>query len=104
MLAVLTHHWLMSDLRLFVTAGVVTINSDPVHLALPAHFVMTNNRHVVLRLARDHARRTTGTGIEIDGHAPPVSRGRMIGRPQITFARMALARARRYGHTKLRQR
>ena len=72
----------MRDLRFVVGAGVVAIDPDPVHLAVPAHFVLTDDRHVVLRLTRDHARRTAGAGVEIDGHAPAMPRGRMIVRPR----------------------
>ena len=44
------------------SAGVVAIDAQPVHVAVPAHLVLAHHRHVVLDLACDDAGRTTGAG------------------------------------------
>ena len=50
----------MRDFRILVGAGVVAIDPDPVHLAIPAHFILADDRDVILGLTRNHARRTAG--------------------------------------------
>ena len=51
-------------------ADVVAVDAQPVHLALAQHVLLAHDRHVVLRLAGDHAGVAADAGVEVDAHAP----------------------------------
>ena len=70
--AMLAKHRLRNHLRVFRTAGEITVNPNPVHLAVSRYLILADDRHVVLALAGQHARGTSDTGIQVDGHAPLV--------------------------------
>ena len=75
--AVLAEHRLMGHLHVAApAAGVVAIDAEPVHLALPPHLVLADHGDVVLRLAGDDAGGAAGAGVEVDGHAPAAARSR----------------------------
>ncbi len=80
--AMLAQHGLMGDVHTAVSFGVVAVNSQPVHFALPPHLVFADHGNVVFRLAGNHARGTARAGIQIDDHAPP--RAASPGDPRAT--------------------
>ena len=86
MVAVVAHHRLMRDAEIVVVARVVSIDPNPVHLTRPAHFVLSDDRHIILRLASDQAGRTACAFIEIDDHAPGVAGLWMILGPELLIA------------------
>ncbi len=77
----LAQHWLVENFRLFTVAFKVTIDSDPVHFATPAHFIFPHDRHVVLGLTAHDTGRAANTRAEVNGHAPFVL-GIVVRRPQ----------------------
>src|SRR5581483_678995 len=72
-LALHARHGLVVDLGIRDVAAVVAIDADPVHLALAPHFVLADDRDVVLRLAGDHAAVAAGADRRVDDHAPGVA-------------------------------
>src|SRR4029077_17333254 len=57
-----------------LAAGVVTINTEPVHDAAMRDLQFSNNRNVVFRLAGNHASVTAGAHIQVDAHSPLLRR------------------------------
>ena len=53
-------------------AGEVPVHPDPVHLAPLRHLGLADDRHVVLALARDHARVAADARVQVDRHPPLV--------------------------------
>jgi hypothetical protein len=51
----------------------VPVDPDPVHLALFRNLDLPDNRHVVLALARRHARVAADAGVQVDRHPPLVA-------------------------------
>src|SRR5206468_7966847 len=53
-------------------AGVITIDSQPMHLASAIHLILADDRDIVFALASHHASRATDTEVQIDRHPPLV--------------------------------
>src|SRR5205807_10291019 len=60
-------------LRILDVALVVTVDTDPMHLAAAAHLIFADDGDVVLRLTGDHAGVAADAGREIDRHTPRVA-------------------------------
>src|SRR3984893_10252070 len=52
------------------TAFVVTINGQPVHLALANHLLFADDGNIVFGLAGDNASIATNAGVQVDTHRP----------------------------------
>ena len=53
---------------------VITVDADPVHLAAAHHLVFADHRNIVLRLAGHHASVAAVATVQIDRHAPGITR------------------------------
>ena len=81
----LTWHWLMNELGVLrpcaaillepFTAGVISIDSQPVHDAAMRNLQLAHDRDVVLRLASDNTGAASCAYIQIDAHPPLLRRG-----------------------------
>ena len=54
-------------------AGEIPVDPDPVHLAPFRDLGLADDGHVVLALARRHARVAADAGVQVDRHAPLVA-------------------------------
>ena len=61
------------DLTIGFVERVVAIQTQPVHFAAAKHLIFANDRNVIFRLARHHARGATRALVEVDGHRPAVT-------------------------------
>ncbi len=72
-LAVMTRHRLMHRLGIVQLAAEVPVDAQPMHLASPADLLLAHDRHVVLRLAGNHAGVAADALVQVDGHPPGVA-------------------------------
>src|SRR4030095_3618980 len=73
-LALHAGNWLEDDLRAAGgLAGEVPIHPQPVHLAAFLDLDLAHDGHVVLALARRHARVAADAGVQVDRHPPLVA-------------------------------
>src|ERR1041384_1007166 len=70
--ALIAHHRLIFDLRIFIQPKRIAVEPDPVHLALASNFIFADHRHVVLSLTTQHASRAANARVQIDDHRPLV--------------------------------
>ena len=68
----LAEHRLRHRLRVFVRAGVIAVNANPVHFAALADHFLADDRDVVFALTGDHAGGAADAPVQINGHAPLV--------------------------------
>ncbi len=69
-LALGAEHRLEEDVRARGVADEVTVEPQPVHVAVAPDLVLADDREVVLRLAGDDAAAAAGAGVEVDDHLP----------------------------------
>ena len=72
-LALLARDRLVNDLGIVDAALEITVDADPVHLAVVDDLLLADGGNVVLRLAGDHARVATRTVAQVDRHRPLVA-------------------------------
>ena len=58
---------------LLAPIGSVAVDAHPVHVAVAAYLVLSDDRHVVLDVAGRHAGAAPDAAREVNGHAPTVS-------------------------------
>src|SRR5262249_13233962 len=90
-LAVHAGHWLKVRrylIRVKRFAVVITIYSQPVHLPAARHFLLPDDRDVVLRLTGDDASATASAGSEVDRHCPLIVLSGHFARLAELFARL----------------
>ena len=105
MVAMLAHHRLVRHVHVIARSSVVAVEANPVHLALSTDFVFAHNGHVVLGLAGDETCRATRAPVQVNGHAPPVPRFRVVVRPELRIRVMVFVRGTGFGiGDELRQR
>src|SRR6476620_4279682 len=83
--------------RLEVDAGIgritfiIGIDADPLHFTTALHLLFSDDRDIVLRLARHGASLAAHAGIQVDGHTPGIAR---IGRVPVFVAVIRVERLR----------
>lgn len=85
--AVLTHDRLLDNVHIeTVGSAVITMDGDPVHLAVLAHLVAADHGNVVLAGAGHYAGVAARAGVEIHRHAPLGAGVGGAGVPQVQAA------------------
>src|SRR5690606_36785685 len=87
-LALLAHHWLLTNLSVVLGPLEVAFDAHPGHLAALGDLGLADDRDVVLRLARHDASAAAAALVQVDGHGPLVPVVGYGRQPQIEQGRV----------------